>query len=60
MVVTLNPCNLPQKQRIAELQRDVINSDDQMRTVLPEPPLREEVQEPPHAHQSSYSIGCCY
>ena len=39
MVVTHNPCNPRLKQWVAELQRDVINPNDRMRSVLPEPPL---------------------
>ena len=42
MVVTHNPYNPPLKQWIAELQRDVINPNDWMRRVLPEPPLIAE------------------
>ena len=42
MVVTHNPCNPPLKQWVAELQRDVINPNDRMRRVLPEPPLIAE------------------
>ena len=37
-----NPCNPPLKQWVAELQRDVINPNDRMRRVLPEPPLIAE------------------
>ena len=40
MVVTHNQCNTP--QWVAELQRDVNNSNDQMWKVLPEPPFIAE------------------
>ena len=42
MVVTHNPCNPPFNQWVAELQKDVINSNDRMKKVLPEPPLIAE------------------
>ena len=42
MVVPHNPCNPPLKRWVAELQRDVINPNDRMRRVLPEPPLNAE------------------
>ena len=42
MVVTHNPCSSLLKQWVAELQRDVINSDDRVKKVLPEPPLIAE------------------
>ena len=42
MVVKHNPCNPPHKQQVAELQRDVTNSNDRLSKGLPDPPLTAE------------------